>query len=394
MTNSVASFREIGVALAGTGFMGWVHAEALRRIGVRLVGVLGSTPAKSVHAAEQYGADRAYDSYDDLLSDSDVDAVHVLTPNRLHLEMASRGLESGKHVLCEKPLAMTSAESAQLVDIAARNPQLAAGVNYNLRYYPLCIEARERIRQGDLGDLFHVTGSYAQDWLLEPTDYNWRVLSEEGGQLRAMSDVGTHWLDLVQFVTGRTIVAVCADLKTIHPTRYRPKREVGTFAGKQATDRETEAVSITTDDFGCVLLRFDDDTRGSMWVSQVSAGRKNCVRFEIAGATQTVAWNSELPNELWVGKRDGANERFLRDPAMMAAASAAASDYPGGHNEGYDDTFKHCFRAFYSHIAEGDFAKEPSFPTFSDGHREIVLCDAIALSASERRWVEDEGDSR
>jgi predicted dehydrogenase len=387
MSHTVQEFNQIGVAIAGTGFMGWVHAEALRRVGVRLVGVLGSSPEKSQQAAARYGADRAYDSYEELLADDAVHAVHINTPNRLHVEMATQALEAGKHVMCEKPLAMTSEESARLVEVASRHPNLAAGVNYNIRYYPLCIDARERIARGDTGDLFYVTGSYCQDWLLKATDYNWRVLAEEGGELRAVSDIGTHCLDLIQFMTGRKVVEVCADLKTIHTTRYRPKGEIETFTGKDASTNDAEPVPITTDDCGAIMLRFDDDTRGCVRVSQVAAGRKNRLGFEINGAAQTLAWHSEEPNNLWVGQRDGANEWVLRDPAAMAPAAAAASDYPGGHNEGYDDTFKQCFRAFYQAILNAD-TSTPAYPTFEDGHHEIVLCDAIARSARERRWIE------
>ena len=387
MSNSIQEFSQIGVAIAGTGFMGWVHAEALRRVGVRLVGVLGSSPEKSEQAAAQYGAGRAYGSYDELLADEAVHSVHINTPNRLHAEMATQALEAGKHVMCEKPLAMTSAESAKLVEVARRHPRLAAGVNYNIRFYPLCIESRERISRGDLGDLYHVTGSYAQDWLLKPTDSNWRVLAKEGGELRAVSDIGTHYLDLIQFMTGRKIVEVCADLKTVHKTRYKPKGEIETYAGKGDNGVESEPIEITTEDCGGVMLRFDDDTRGSLWVTQVAAGRKNRLSFEIAGAAQSLAWDSEEPNKLWVGQRDSANEVFLRDPAAMTPAAAAASDYPAGHNEGYDDTFKHCFRAFYAFILDG-MSAPPTYPTFEDGHHEIVLCDAIALSARERRWVD------
>lgn len=387
MSDSIQGFDQIGVAIAGTGFMGWVHAEALRRVGVRLVGVLGSSPEKSKEAAARYGASRGYSSYEELLADEAVHAVHINTPNRLHVEMATLALEAGKHVMCEKPLAMTSEESARLVEVAGRYPHLAAGVNYNIRFYPLCIECRERIGRGDLGELFYVTGSYAQDWLLKSTDYNWRVLAEEGGELRAVSDIGTHCLDLIQFMTGRRIVEVCADLKTIHTTRFRPKGEVATFTGQGKEEGESEPVQITTDDCGGIMLRFNDDTRGCVWVSQVAAGRKNRLSFEISGGDKSLAWQSEEPNNLWVGKRDGANELFLRDPAAMTPAAAAAADYPGGHNEGYDDTFKQCFRAFYQSILDGARSASPTYPTFEDGHNEIVLCDAIARSDCERRWV-------
>lgn len=377
----------IGVAIVGTGFMGWVHAEALRRVGVTITGVLGSSPTKSQAAAESLSLPRAYSSYEEVLGDSAVKSVHLGVPNRFHFEMARDALLAGKHVMCEKPLAMTSAESAQLVQLAKQHPRQAAGVNYNIRYYPLCLEARERVRSGAIGDVFHINGSYAQDWLLKPTDYNWRVLAGEGGELRAVSDIGTHWLDLIHAITGLEVEAVCAELKTVHPVRQRPLGEVVTFKSKEESHAEREPVEITTDDYGCIMLRFVGGGRGSLWVSQVTSGRKNCLRFEIAGSGASLEWNSECPNELRVGHRDKPNEVLLRDPALLSDAARTAADYPGGHNEGYADSFKQCFRAFYQYIAAGDFDVPPTFPTFADGHREIVLCDAILDSHRDGRWV-------
>ncbi len=378
---------EIGVAIVGTGFMGWVHAEALRRVGVTITGVLGSSLAKSQAAADTFSLPRGYSSYEEVLDDRAVHSVHLGVPNRFHFEMARDALLAGKHVMCEKPLAMTSTESAQLVEFAKQHPQQAAAVNYNIRYYPLCLEARERVRSGAVGDVFHINGSYAQNWLLKPTDYNWRVLADEGGQLRAVSDIGTHWLDLIQAITGLEVEAVCADLKTVYPVRQRPLGEVVTFKSKEESHAETESVEITTDDYGGILLRFARGGRGSLWVSQVTAGRKNCLRFEIAGADASLEWDSESPNELRVGHRDKPNEVLIRDPALLSAQARSAADYPGGHNEGYADSFKQCFREFYQYIAAGDFDAPPTFPTFSDGHREIVLCDAILQSHREQRWV-------
>jgi len=375
-----------GTAIIGTGFMGWVHLEALRRIGVPVVGALGSSEAKSREFADRFDLPTAYSSLDEVLADKNVGTVHINTPNRTHFEMAKAALEAGKHVLCEKPLAMTSDESAELVKIAERHPNLAAGVNYNIRFYPLCVEARERIARGDAGRLFNVTGSYVQDWLLHDTDYNWRVLAEAGGELRAVADIGTHWLDLVQSITGLEVEAVCADLQTVHPVRRRPKGEVQTFSNDSSG--ETEPVDIATDDFGCVMIRFEGGARGVLHVSQVTAGRKNCLRFEISGQQQAVAWNSERPNELWIGHRDRANEVLPRDPALLTDAAKACASYPGGHNEGYDDSFKQCFRSFYDYIAAADFSAAPPFATFRDGHREIVLCEAILKSHRERKWVE------
>ena len=382
--------KNIGVVMVGTGFMGWVHVEALKRIGVRVVGVCGSSLEKSQQAAETMGLRRAYADYREVLNDDEVQSVHIGTPNRLHFDMAKHALAAGKHVMCEKPLAMTSAESAELVRVARQHPHLVAAVNYNIRYYPLCLEARHLRQNGEIGEVVHVTGSYVQDWLTYPSDYNWRVLAEQNGELRAVADVGTHWLDLVQSITGLHVEAVCADLKTVHTTRFRPTGEVETFSNKQSTDpSDTIGVDVTTDDYGAILLRFRGGARGCMHVSQVTPGRKNRVQFEIAGSKRSLAWNSEQPNELWIGHRDRPNESLIRDPALMCGtASQSAADYPGGHNEGYPDSFKQCFRAFYEFIERGDFSLTPSFPTFADGHREIVLCDAIQQSHQEQRWVE------
>jgi predicted dehydrogenase len=385
--------RSFGAAVIGTGFMGAVHMEALRRAGVTVTGILGSSEAKSRAAAERWGLPRAYRTLAEVLEDRAAHAVHLAVPNRLHAAMARAALETGKHVMCEKPLAMTAAESAELVALARRHPEQAAGVCYNIRYYPLCIEAREIVRRGELGEIFHVCGSYAQDWLLLPSDYNWRVLAEEGGALRATADIGSHWLDLVHAITGLEVASVCADLKTVHPVRQRPAGEVETFKGKEAAPAGTQPVSITTDDYGCVMLRYTSGARGSLWVSQVTAGRKNCLRFEIAGAKQSLAWDSERPNELWIGRRDVANQCLIRDPALVSAAARAAIDTPGGHNEGYADTFKQCFRTFYGTIAGGDFSLPPPFATFADGHREIVLGEAILESSRQGAWVDLKGGS-
>lgn len=377
----------IGVAMIGTGFMSWVHIEALRRVGVPVIGILGSSAEKSREAAARLGLPRGYETYAQVLEDNTVQSVHIGTPNRLHLPMAKQALLAGKHVMCEKPLAMTAAESGELVALARQNPHLAAGVCYNVRYYPLCHEAREKIRNGEAGKLFHVTGSVTQDWLLRATDYNWRVLTEEGGELRALSDIGSHWLDLIHFITGLEIEAVCADYETVHPVRQRPTGEVETFTNKLRTEQETEPVPIATDDYGALLLRFRGGARGCLFVSQVSPGRKYCIRFEIAGQERTLFWDSQESENLWVGRRDGPNETFKRDPSLMHGAARAVSDYPGGHNEGYPDTFKMLFRDFYRYIAAGDFAAPRPFPTFEDGDRDIVLMDAVIESRKSGRWV-------
>ncbi len=379
--------KQFSAVVVGTGFIGPVHVEGLRRAGVRVAGIVGSTREKSLQAAEKLGLERGYSNLEEALSDPKVDAVHLTTPNRFHFEQATAVLRAGKHVLCEKPLAMNSSESSQLVELA-KHLKLAAGVAYNVRFYPLCHEAAARVRKGSFGSLLHVQGSYVQDWLLYQTDFNWRVSAEDGGELRATADIGTHWLDLIQFITGRKIVSVCADLRTVHPIRQRPQGGVETFSGKDNPPRGTEPIEITTEDCGSVMFRFKDGANGCLWVSQTTAGRKNCLRFEIAGSQESLAWNSEAPNELWIGYRNRPNETLIRDPALIDPSAAEISNYPGGHNEGFPDTFKQLFRTFYRYIAAGDFSAAPPFPTFEEGHHEILLCEAILQSHRERKWVD------
>ncbi len=374
------------VAVIGTGFIGPVHVEALRRIGIEVVGVLGSSAQRSLEAAKKFRIDRGYQDLDELVGDEAVTSVHITSPNKFHFVQAAKCLQAGKHVLCEKPLAMNSDESRELVALAAES-QVAAGVNYNIRYYPLCLEAAERCQSGQLGSVYHVSGSYAQDWLLYESDFNWRVLADEGGALRAVSDIGTHWLDLICSITGLAVESVCADLQTVHPTRERPLGGVETFSGKIGETRNAERVSIDTEDIGSVLIRFQGGARGILWVSQVTAGRKNCVRWEIAGAKQALAWNSEQPNDLWIGHRDRPNEALGRDPAMLQGRARQFASYPGGHNEGFPDTFKQLFTDFYNSVDDATYRISPTYPTFADGHREILLCEAIMASAKESRWI-------
>jgi predicted dehydrogenase len=381
----------VGAAVIGAGFMGGVHTEGLRRAGVEVVGALGVSAEETGGFVKAQGIPKGYGSLEELLADAAVQSVHIVTPNRLHFEMAKAVLEAGKHVFCEKPLAMNSKETAELVALAKKRSQQAAAVNYNIRFYPLCLEARERVRGGEIGQVHHVAGSYVQDWLLLDTDYNWRVLAEEGGALRAVADIGTHWLDLVHAITGLEAEAVCADLMIVHPIRRRPKGEVETFTGKLGAEADTEPVNITTEDYGSILLRFKGGAKGTLWVSQVTAGRKNCLRYELAGEKAALEWVSENPEVLWIGRRTGPNEVLMRDPSLLSPTARAAVGVPGGHAEGYADTFKQHFRAFYGYVEKEDFSAPPPFATFKDGHREVALCEAVLESHGKGGWVDVKG---
>lgn len=377
---------QLGVAITGTGFMGPTHTEALRRLGIPVQGILGSTPDKSERAARSLGLPVAYRSFEQILDDPHVFAVHITTPNRLHFETVRAALQAGKHVLCEKPLTMTAAESAQLLEIEKQSGRVA-GVNYNIRFYPLNLEARTRVLAGEIGDVLSIHGRYVQDWLLYPTDYNWRVLAREGGQVRAIGDIGTHWMDLAQHITGQQIEAVMADLQTVFTTRYRPQGEVETFKGKLDAHAARVPVEIDTEDAGSVLLRFAGGARGVVHVSQMAAGRKNSLKWEVSGSEGALAWDGETPNELWLGRRTQPNGLLIKDPGLMGETARAFSGYPGGHAEGYPDSFKMLFKAFYDYIAAGEYGAPKPFPTFAEGHREMLLCEAIYRSHVEQRWV-------
>jgi predicted dehydrogenase len=372
---------KLRAGVVGTGFIGAVHVEALRRLGVEVAGVVGSSPER----ARSKTLAPVIDSYEQLLADDGVDVVHLTTPNHLHYTQVKQALEAGKHVVCEKPLAMTSEESGELVELAERSG-LVHCTNFNIRFYPQVQQARAVVANGALGAVWNVHGGYLQDWLLLPTDWNWRLEPKKGGDLRAVADIGSHWLDLVQFVVGMRVESLLADLATAIPVRRRPSREIETFAA--AEDVERVDAPMATEDLAHILLHLEGGTRGSLVVSQVSAGRKNSLRFEVDGAKGALAWDSERNEELWLGHRGKPNEHLLRDPALFAPEARSRPSLPGGHAEGFAETFKELYRAVYTAVAAGGPPAQPDYPTFADGHWENVLGDTVVLSNRERRWVE------
>ena len=375
----------IKAAIIGTGFIGAVHLDALRRLGVPVCGVLGSSPDRGAQRAAALGLPRSYDSLDALLADPAVQVVHVTSPNHAHFPQVKQILAAGRHVICEKPMAMTSAQSAQMVALAERSNRIAA-LCYNIRFYPLNQHAHQMLRDGALGPVRLVTGQYHQDWLARPTDWNWRLDADQGGPLRSVGDIGTHWLDLVQFVTGQRVTSVMADLVTLIPHRRKPLGPVETFSN--AMPGQTESRSVTTDDAATILLRFANGARGVLSTSQISHGRKNALTWEVAGAEASAGWASETPDQLWIGHRDAPNQILQRDPGLMNPVGAMAARLPGGHVEGFADTFLAFFRAVYADIAAGARRRDATYASFSDGHETMLFCDAVIESARRGAWVD------
>ncbi len=369
--------------IVGAGWMGVVHTEALRRLGIPVKGVVGSTPERAREKAKTSLLPPVVDTYEELLADPEINVVHVTSPNYLHHVQVAAALDAGKHVVCEKPLAVSVDEGRDLVD-RARKSGLTAAVCFNQRYYPMVQQAHALAAQGDLGKVRLVTGGYLQDWLLLESDWNWRLVAEKSGPLRAVADIGSHWFDSIEFVTGARITDVVADLHTFIAERNHPVGEVATMSAHTvAADAERVTDTIESDDGAGVLLRFDNGARGTCTFSQVSAGRKNFNNWEVDGSEAAIAWNSERPGELWMGHRSRANELHQRDAGLMYASAATTALFPAGHVEGYPDTFRALFAQIYAHIASGGPVLHP---TFEDGLRSIHVCEAVAESARTRAW--------
>ncbi|QDT71434.1 Gfo/Idh/MocA family protein [Lacipirellula limnantheis] len=379
----------IKAGIIGTGFIGPAHIEALRRLGfVEVAAVSERDQALADRKAAELSIPKGYGDYKQLLADPEIQVVHNCTPNHLHFGVNCDIIAAGKHVISEKPLAMNSTESRELVNRVEKAGVINA-INFNYRYMPLVQQARAMCQNhDDVGRVLAVQGSYLQDWLFKETDWNWRLVPELSGDSRAIADVGSHWCDLIQYVTGLKITRVMADLVTLHPTRKRPKVEVETYAGKVLKPEEMEDVAIGTEDYASVLLEFDSGAHGVLTVNQCAAGRKNRLFYEINGSKCGLSWDQEKPNELWIGHRDRPNEVMMKDPSLLYPEAREYAHYPGGHNEAYPDGPKNLFRNVYGFIA--GTRKGGDFATFLDGHNEIAICDAVLKSSRAKQWVDVE----
>jgi predicted dehydrogenase len=375
----------IRTAVIGTGFMGRVHLEALRRVeNVDVVEIAATSADKARAAAAGFDVLNATGDWHEIMSDPSIDAVHIATPNASHFPIAKAAFDTGKHVVCEKPLALSVAEARELTALQAAK-KLRGALCHNLRYYPMVQQARAMREAGELGEILVVQGTYSQDWMLYETDWNWRVDPAAGGESRVMADIGSHFFDMAEHITGLKVQSVCSDLQIFHPTRKQPKSGGESFSGKLTAAAETTDVKIVTEDFGATLFRMGK-ARGTMTASQVSAGRKNGLVMEIYGTKAAITWRQEAPEELWIGHRDAPNQVLMKDPSLLNLQARGFADFPGGHAEGYPDTFKQLFRRFYASIA--DPAVMPDYPQMADGLRQMNILAAELESNRRRAWVD------
>lgn len=366
----------LGVAIVGTGMIGQVHRRSVLASGARLQGVLGSSSAQSAAAGAQWSC-LAYASMAELLADPLVDVVHICTPNGLHYEMAAEALRANKHVVCEKPLATQLQHAVELAALA-QSQQRVATVPYVYRYHPMVREARARIQAGELGKLNLIHGSYLQDWLLGATDTNWRVDATQGGQSRAFADIGSHWCDLVEWVTDERFVSTVASLSTVQAER--PRATQATFAAGGVSGAMQ---AVHTEDIACALLRTNKNTLANVTISQVSAGRKNRLWMEIDGASESLTFDQEIPDQLWIGKRESTT-LLVKDPGQGSAEQRRMAVLPAGHAQGYNECFCAFVRDTYAAI-QGETPE--GLPTFADGVRSAQIIQAVLDSAKSQAWT-------
>lgn len=378
----------IKAGIIGTGFIGPAHVEAVRRLGfVEVIALAEESQSRAKEKATALQIPKAYGDYRELLRNPEIQVIHNCTPNYLHFQITLDAIAADKHIVSEKPLSMNELESEKLV-VAAKKAKLVNAIDFNYRGYPLVQQAKQMVVAGDLGNIYLIHGSYLQDWLLYPTDYNWRLESKLSGNLRAVADIGSHWCDLIQYISGIRIAEVYADLRTVIPTRIRPKGINETFIKSSGNNKQAvlaEKMTVDTEDYGAVLLRFDGGQSGVFLVSQVSAGRKNRLWFEIDGSKSSLAWDQENPNDLWLGHREKANEVLPKDSGLLTGSAKAYAHYPGGHPEGYPDGLKNLLYNVYQDVRNG--TRNGEYPKFIDGHRAMVLNASIIKSYKTKKWV-------
>lgn len=376
--------KEYKAAVIGAGFIGAVHVEMLRRLGnVSVVALCDAIDADKKAAAMHIG--NAYSDYKMMIDEQKPDAIHICTPNHTHYDIARYAIEKGVNFICEKPFTTTVEQAKELVSLA-KEKGVTGAVNFHNRLYPMPNEMQKMIAKEEVGDLFSVHGEYVQDWLMYDTDYSWRLEKGQVGKTRAIADIGSHWMDLAEFVTGEKIKRVNAAFRTVYPVRKKPMGKVETF--QTVTDVSYEEIPIDTEDEAVVMFELENGAIGTAIVSMVFAGKKNTTTLSVAGSKKSLQWSSESLNDLWIGHRDKPNEIMTKDASLMHKEAALLASYPSGHIEGFPDAFKNVFRQFYdSFDMEGNY----EFACLEDGLREMILSDCIFESAMSKAWVEVEG---
>lgn len=376
--------KKLRVGVIGIGFIGAAHVEALRRLGyVDVVAVANHN--NGAQKAKELFVEQGYDDYREMIDKESLDAVHICTPNNTHYEMAMYAMEHGVNVMLEKPFTMTIEEAEKLCSYAKEH-QIVTGVNHSLRMNPQVQQMKAMVQSGEVGDIYAVTGCYLQDWLYLDSDWSWRLEPELSGKTRAFSDIGTHWIDMVENITGQRAVEVLAEFEIVHKNRKKPKKQVATFSGMALRPEDYEDVPIKTEDWCSILFRLENGAIGSVNVSQVTAGRKNQQVISISGSKCALHWDSEDSQELWIGRRETFNQKAPKDPSILSKAAQSVIGYPGGHVEGFPDTFKMQFEKYYQSVLNKDTSKK-DFANFEDGLREMILNERVYESAQKRAWV-------
>lgn len=380
----------IKAGFIGAGFVGPVHMENIRRLGYVEVAAIAEKDQKTAgDVAKRLGITKAYGDWKDLIADKEIDVVHITAPNELHFPAAKAALEAGKHVICEKPLTLDLKKSKMLVELAKKTG-LVNSVSFNMAFYPMVRQAKEIIDRGELGRIFLIHGRYLQDWLSRNSDYNWRVEAKYSGKSRVVADIGSHWMHMVQFVSGKKIKSVFADKTIFYNVRKKPSVDLATQAERELKEDEYSEIKIDTEDHATIMFKFEDGAKGVLISAQVCPGRKQFIEWEINGSEKSLSWNGQKPNVLWIGKRSGSNEILIKDPNILDEKVKKYASYPAGLTEGYPDSWKNILSAIYGHILNIDKAIDikPEYPTFEDGYNIQILIDSVLKSADENKWID------
>ncbi|MBM7471004.1 putative dehydrogenase [Subtercola frigoramans] len=351
-----------------------LHRRAAVLSGAVVIGVLGSRPERSHEVAERWGVEHAFGDLVEVIA-ARPDVVHICTPNSFHFAYALELLDAGIHVVCEKPLGLTAAESMEM-DAKAAACGLVATVPFVYRFHPMVREIRERRLAGELGEIALIHGSYLQDWMLAPNVGSWRVDPIAGGASRAFADIGSHWCDLVEWVSGERFSAVSSAVSILYPER--PSESATAFTGGGSG----ELGVVTTEDIALAQFRTESGVLASVTVSQVSAGRKNRLWFELDGTRQSAVFDQENPESAWMGAQIQSST-IVRDPSVNRPEARRLSSLPAGHPQGY----AHCFEAFVDDTyaaVRGDV--RDGLPTFADGARAARIVEAVLGSARDAAW--------